>query len=63
MCRYIHGLAKRATPSWWFESLLWAISSTFPLASPLVLPGSESAFALSLGLTMCALASLSQDGF
>ena len=63
MCKEIHGLAKRATPSWWFESLLWDISSRFPLTSPFTLPGSESVFALSLGPTMCAPASLSQIGF
>ena len=43
-CEYTHtgGLRGRVVPSWSFESLLWDISSGFPLASHLALPGSES---------------------
>ena len=42
---------------------IWGISSRFPLASHLALPGSESELGLSQGPPMCAHASLSQDGF
>ena len=39
---------ERVTPPWWFESLLWDISSRFPLTSHLALPGSESVFSIYL---------------
>ena len=61
--RHMGRLRERATPSWLFESLLWSISSGFPLANHLVLAGSESTFGLSQHPPMCAHASLSQDGF
>ena len=35
---------ERLVPLQWFESLLWGISSGFPLANHLALPGSESIF-------------------
>lgn len=37
------------------EALIWDISSGFPLASRLALPGSESVFVLSQGLPMCTV--------
>ena len=55
--------SERAMPSWQSESLLWGISSGFPLTNHLALPGSESVFGTSQGPPMCAHASLSQDGF
>ena len=63
MDRHTGGLRERVTPSWWFESLIWGISSGFPLANHLTLLGSVSLFGLSQGPPMCAHASLSQDGF
>ena len=56
-------LRERVAPAWLFESLLWGISSGFPLASRLALPGSESVFGRTQGPPLCACASLSQDGF
>ena len=40
--------------SWWFESLLWGISSRFPLADHFDFPGSLSIFGTSQDLPMCA---------
>ena len=50
-------------PSWQLESLLWGISSRFPLANRLNFPGSLSIFGISQDPPMCAHTSLSQDGF
>ena len=60
--RHTGELRERVAPLWQFESLLWGISSGFPLTNHLALSGSESAFGISQGLPMCASASLSQDG-
>ena len=62
MDRHTGGLIERVTP-FWFESLLWGISSGFPLTSHLALPGSESVFGVSQGPPLCVCTSLSQDGF
>ena len=51
------------TPSWLFESLLWGISSGFPLANHCDLPGSQSTVGRSQDPPACVHASLSQDGF
>ena len=37
----------RVTPSWWFESVLWDISSQFPLISHFDLPDSECIWCIS----------------
>ena len=50
-------------PSQEFESLLWDISSEFPLSIHLAFPGSESVFGLSQGPSLGPGTSLSQDGF
>ena len=50
-------------PSWQFESLIWGISSGFPLTNHFDLPGSQSIFGMSLDSSMCAHASFSLDGF
>ena len=63
MDRHKGGLRERVVPSWYFESFIWVISSGFPLANHLALPGSESVFGLSQDPLMYACASLSQDGF
>ena len=55
--------SERVMPFWQFESLIWGISSGFPLASHLALLGSESVFGLLQGPPLYAHASLSQDGF
>ena len=60
--RHTGRLRERVTPSWQFESLIWGISSVFPLTNHFDLPGSESIFSVSQDLPMCACASLSQDG-
>ena len=57
------GLRERIAPSWQFESLLWGISSGFPLANHFDLPGSKSVFSIAQDFPMWARASLSQDGF
>ena len=44
-------------PSWQFESLLWGISSGFPLAIHFHFPGPESVFGISQDPEMCAQAS------
>ena len=46
-----------------FESLLWGISFSFPLARHFYLPDSEYIFNISQDLPICVSASLSQDGF
>ena len=56
-------LGERVAPSWQFKSLIWGISSRFPLANHLALPGSESVFGITQGPPLCARTSLSQDGF
>ena len=64
--RNIGGLGERVshwiTPFWWFEFLLWGISSGFPLAN-LDLPGSQSIFGISQDPPIWVYTSLSQDGF
>ena len=35
-------VAQRVVQSWYFKSLIWGISSRFPLANHLALPGSGS---------------------
>jgi len=55
--------SERVKLSWQFESLLWDISSGFPLANHPALPGSESVFSVVQGPPMCAHISLGQDGF
>ena len=42
MERHTVGLRETAVSSWQFESLIWDISSGFPLASYITLPSSES---------------------
>ena len=51
------------TPLWQFEWLLWSISSMFPLANHLVLPGSHSILGISQDSPMCVHASLSKGKF
>ena len=63
MDRHMSGLREKVTPSWQFESLICGISSRFPPASHLDLPGSKSVFGISQDLPTCVHASLSQDGF
>ena len=48
------GLRERGTPLWQFESLIWGISSWFPLAGHLALPGSEPIFSLSKAASLVA---------
>ena len=45
--RRTSGLRERVVPSGQFESLLWGISSLFPLTNHFDLPGSESVFGVS----------------
>ena len=52
--RHTGGLRDRVTRSWQFESLLWGISSVFPLTNHFDLPGSESIFGVSQDFPMCA---------
>ena len=63
MDRHTGGLRERVAPSWKFESLLWGISSRFPLANHFDLPGSKSIFGVSQDFPMWVHASLRQDGF
>ena len=58
-----HVGSETATSLWSFESLLWGISSRFPLANHLALPGSELYLVYLRVLPMCTWASLSQDRF
>ena len=49
--------SERLVPLQWFESLLWGISSGFPLANHLALPVSESILEVALmikNLPTCA---------
>ena len=46
-----------------FRSLTWSVSFGFPLARHSDLPGSQSIFGVSQDPSLCAHASLSQDGF
>ena len=55
--------SERVVQSWWFKSLIWGISSRFPLANHLALPDSESISGLFQGSPMCSHASLSHGGF
>ena len=58
------GSEKQSHPRGSLNHYLYGgISSGFPLANHLALPGSESIFGLSQGPPLCACASLSQDGF
>ena len=59
--RHTGGLRVRVVPAWWFESLIWGISSGFPLVSHLALPGSESVFGLSQAPPLCAHLSAKMD--
>ena len=62
--RAVSGRESRwVAPSWQLESLLWGISSWFPLANRLDFSGSLSIFGISQVPPMCTHASLSQDGF
>ena len=62
--RHMGGLRERESRTLVaVESLLWGISSGFPLANHLALLGCESVFGLSQGPPLCASASLGQDGF
>ena len=61
--RHTGGLRERVAPSWQFKSLIWGISSMFPLTNHFDLSDSESIFGVSQAFPMCAHASLSQDGF
>ena len=56
-------MAERLLPSWQFKSLIWGISSGFPLANHFDLPGSQSIFDLSQNPPMGVCQSLGQDGF
>ena len=58
--RHTGGL--RVAPSWSSESHLSGMSSGFPLANHLALPGSKSVIGVSQGPPLCACAPLSQDG-
>ena len=60
--RHMGGLRDRVSPSWQFESLLWGISSVFPLNNHLALPSSDSTFGVSQDIPTCAHAPLSQGG-
>ena len=53
---------ERVVPLWQLESLLWGISSGFPLVNHFDLPGSLSIFSISQNPPMCAHASFSQGG-
>ena len=61
--RHTGGLREVVVPSWWLESLLWGITSGFPLADHFHLPGSESIFGITQNPPVCTNMSLSQDGF
>ena len=54
MDRHTGRLRVRDAPSWWFKSLLWSITSGFPLANHFHFSGSKSVFGLSQYLPMCA---------
>ena len=54
---------SRVVCSQQFTSLVWGISSGFPLANYLALPGSESVTGLSQGPPMCALHLLAKMEF
>ena len=49
--------SERVEPLWQFKSLIWGISSMFPLTNHFDLPGSESVFGVSQDLPMYARAS------
>ena len=50
--RHTDRLREGVKPSWSSSSLIWGISSEFPLVSHIALPGSESVFCLSQGSPM-----------
>ena len=52
--RHTGRLRERVTLSWQFESLLWGISSRFPLTNHFDLPSSKSIFGVSQDFLMCA---------
>ena len=53
MCGHTLEDSETVTPSWYFESLLWGISSKFPLANHFALPVSEFVFGLSQDSPIC----------
>ena len=55
------GLQERVTPFQSFKSLIWGISSRFPLSNHLDLAGSDLVFGVSQDPPMCEHTSLSQD--
>ena len=55
--------SERVPLSWQFELLLWDISSGFPMANYIYLPGSRSISGISQDPPMWAHSSRSQDGF
>ena len=61
MDRHTGELRERVTLLWEFESLIQAISSMFPLANHLALPGSESVFGISQGPPIGESTSLSKE--
>ena len=63
ICGQTHRQTQRVAPLWQFKSLIWGISSGFPLASHFDLPGSAYIFVISQSLSMHAHTFLSQDGF
>ena len=63
MDRHTGGLRERVAPLRQFESLLWGISSRFPLTNHFDLPDSKSVFGVSQDRPTCAGTSLCQDGF
>ena len=63
ICGQTHRQTQRLAPLWQFKSLIWGISSGFPLASHFDLPGSAYIFGISQSLSMHAHTFLSQDGF
>ena len=63
MDRHTGGLRETVAPSWQFKSLIWGISSMFPLTNHFDLSDSESIFGVSQDFPTCARACLSQGGF
>ena len=58
------GWTQRLTPSWQFKSLIWGISSGFPLANHFDLPGSESVFGIPQDPpNVCAKMDSTQEGY
>ena len=57
------GLTERIVPFWQFKSLIWGMSSGFPLANHLALPDSESELGVSQDPLMCVHTPLKPSGF